>query len=296
MKKFKVIVGAVLIIALILSMSLAFAGGSKAVKPATLKASLTKLCFGGQGKGFGVDLNIGSVIESILGMKKEDIQKQIQSGKTFLDILKDKGLTLDQFKSKLLDALYSKIDQAVKDGRITGDTANILKQNLKQKLDSWDGKTPFFGFKASGRGFGKGFFGLDMMNDIANVLGMTKDQLLSELQSGKTLQDILKAKNISEQDFKNRLIALENSQIDKLVTDGKITKDQATLMKEAIKNKITNWDLSKGFGKRGFKGSGKMGPGRMHGFGKMFRGFGNKQNLNQNTNTNTNILPQNLTF
>ncbi|WAM31262.1 hypothetical protein [Caldicellulosiruptor naganoensis] len=290
MKKFKVIVGVVLIVALILSVSLAFAGGSKAIKPATLKASLTQLCFGGQGKGFGVDLNISSIIENILGMKKEDIQKQIQSGKTFLDILKDKGLTLEQFKSKLLDAIYSKIDEAVKNNKITSEQANTLKQNFKQKLESWNGTTPFFGFKpkAFGRGFGKGFFGLDMMSDIASVLGMTKDNLLNELKNGKTLQDILKAKNMSEQDFKNKLIALESSKIDKLVTDGKITKEQATQMKEAIKNKITNWNLSKGFG---FKG---MGFGKMRGFGGKFRSFGGWQNHNQNNNTNSSA--QNLTF
>ncbi|ABP66377.1 hypothetical protein Csac_0758 [Caldicellulosiruptor saccharolyticus DSM 8903] len=295
MRKFKVIIGIVLIAALVLSVSLAFAGGSKAAKPTILKASLTKLWFGKQGKGCGVDLNISSTIESILGMKKEDIQKQIQSGKTFLDILKEKGLTLEQFKVKLLDALYAKIDEAVKSGKITTDRANLLKQNIKQKLDSWDGKTPFFGFKD--KAFGRGFLGLDMMSDIASVLGMTKDELLNELKNGKTLQDILKAKNISEQDFKNKLIAMETAKIDKLLSDGKITKDQADKMKEAIKTKITNWDLSKRFGFKGFRGFKKgscMGFGKMHGFWGKFRGFGSGQIPGQNNSTNSSAT--NLTF
>lgn len=295
MRKLKTIIGIVLIAALVLSVSLAFAGGSRAVKPTIFKASLTKLWFGKQGKGFGVDLNISSTIESILGMKKEDIQKQIQSGKTFLDILKEKGLTLEQFKSKLLAALYAKIDEALKNNKITSDQANLLKQNIKQKIDSWDGKTPFFGFK--NKAFVRGFFGLDMMSDIASVLGMTKDGLLNELKNGKTLQDILKAKNISEQDFKNKLITMETAKIDKLLSDGKITKDQADKMKEAIKTKITNWDLSKGFGFKGFRGfknGSGMVFGKMHGFGGKFRGFGGGQTSDQNNSTNSSAT--NLTF
>lgn len=295
MRKLKTIIGIVLIAALVLSVSFAFAGGSKAAKPTILKASLTKLWFGKQSKCSGVDLNISSAIESILGMKKEDIQKQIQSGKTFLDILKEKGLTLEQFKAKLLDALYAKIDEAVKSGKITTDRANLLKQNIKQKIDSWDGKTPFFGFKD--KALSRGFFGLDMMSDIASVLGMTKDGLLNELKNGKTLQDILKAKNISEQDFKNKLIAMETAKIDKLLSDGKITKDQADKMKEAITTKITNWDLSKRFGFKGFRGfkdGSSMGFGKMHGFGGKLRGFGGGQISDQNNNTNSSAT--NLTF
>lgn len=294
MKKFKTIIGIVLIAALVFSVSFAFAG-SKIAKPGILKTQLTKSWFGRQDKCFGVDLNISSTIESILGLKKEDIQKQIQSGKTFLDILKEKGLTLDQFKSKLLDALYAKIDDAVKNNKITTEQANQLKQNIKQKIDSWDGKLPFFGFKD--KALGKGFLGFDMMSDIASVLGMTKDELLNELKNGKTLQDILKAKNISEQDFKNKLIALQTARIDKLLSDGKITKDQADRMKEAIKTRITNWDLSKNFGFKGFRGFKKwnnMYPGKMKGFNGKFRGFDSGK-IPQNNNT-TNGQSANLTF
>jgi len=134
-KRIKTIIGIGLIAILILSVSLAFAGSSKADFTAPFKGTLTKLCFGKFGKDVaGINLDIAGTIENILGMKKEDIQKQILSGKSFTDILKDKGLTLDQFKSKLLESLYAKIDEAVKNNKITSDKATQLKQNLKRKI------------------------------------------------------------------------------------------------------------------------------------------------------------------
>jgi len=292
-KRIKTIIGTGLIAILILSVSLAFAGSSKASLPAAFKGNLTKLCFGKFGKyTAGINLDIAGTIENILGMKKEDIQKQIQSGKSFSDILKDKGLTLDQFKSKLLESLYAKIDEAVKNNKITSDKASQLKQSLKQKIDSWDGKLPFFGFKI--KAFSKDIYNLDMFSDIATILGMTKDSLFNELKNGKTIADLIKSKNISESDFKNNLISMQTAKIDKLLQEGKITKDHADKMKEAIKTKISNWDLSKGFAPRGFgrkfKGATGMDGTMMRGFGPKVKGFNPGQNVNQNTNnSSTNV-------
>jgi len=292
-KRIKTIIGIGLIAILILSVSLAFAGSSKASLPVAFKGNLTKLCFGKFGKdAAGINLDIAGTIESILGMKKEDIQKQIQSGKSFSDILKDRGLTLDQFKSKLLESLYAKIDEAVKNNKITSDKASQLKQSLKQKIDSWNGKLPFFGFKI--KAFSKDIYNLDMFSDIATILGMTKDSLFNELKNGKTIADLIKSKNILESDFKNKLISMQTAKIDKLLQEGKITKDQADKMKEAIKTKISNWDLSKGFAPRGFgrkfKGAAGMDGTMMRGFSIKMRGFWPNQGTNQNTNnSSTNV-------
>lgn len=289
MRRMKTIIGIVLIFGLLLSVSLAFAGGEFGKLGFSSKMSSDK-------RGFakaGLNLNISSAIASILGITQDDIQKAIQSGKTFSDIIKEKGLTLDEFKKKLLDKINSTIDDAVKNNKITSQKADQLKQDIKQKIDSWDGRTPFFGMRL--KGAYKGLQELDMMSDIATILGTTKDQLLNELKNGKTLQDLLKAKNLSTEDFKSKLISMQTAKIDKLVTDGKITKDQAEKLKENIKTKINNWDLSKGFGKGSRSGCG-MGFGKAKGFGGRFRGSQNGQNQNSNENSNTNSSSTNLNF
>ncbi len=112
-------------------------------------------------------------------------------------------------------------------------------------------------------GFGFGMGGQDRwaaFDAVAQALGMTPDQLFTELHSGKTLADIEKEKNVDAQTVTNAVAAARKDAISKAieqaVTDGRITRAQADWLEQG---------LSQGWLGRGFGGFGHgFGPGRLN--------------------------------
>jgi gas vesicle protein len=61
---------------------------------------------------------------------------------------------------------------------------------------------------------------------VADFLGMKVSDLIKEERSGKSLVQIAQEKGKTEQDLINAIFAPYKSQLDKLLSDGKITQDQ----------------------------------------------------------------------
>src|SRR5262249_10146994 len=130
------------------------------------------------------------------------------------------------------------------------------------------------GFGPSGKGrpfgpsthFGAGFgAGLDA---VAKALGITTDELKTDLAKGMSIADIAKSKNLDVNKGIDQLVADANAKIDEAVKNGKLPQDLANKLKDGIRSAITafvNGDLPRlRFGEDGgfgFKFGGR------HGFG-----------------------------
>lgn len=77
---------------------------------------------------------------------------------------------------------------------------------------------------------------------LENKLGFTKTQIEDDAKSGKTAFDLAKEKGMTEDQLRTAIIDAKSQKIDQMVTDGKITKDEATAMKTNLSTKIKNWD------------------------------------------------------
>jgi len=113
------------------------------------------------------------------------------------------------------------------------------------------------GPKGWGRGFGRGPGGEAALEAAAEVLGMTPEELSTQLWGGKTLADLAEEKGVDLEDIRAavetaRETAFRDS-IAQAVEDGKITQENADWLLEG---------LDKGFlggfgpGKHGFNGRG----------------------------------------
>jgi len=131
------------------------------------------------------------------------------------------------------------------------------------------GPTPTPPGKPGMMGGGMGWFGFGMggqggwaaFDAAAKALGMTPDELFTELHSGKTLADIEKEKNVDPQAVTDAVAAVRKDAISKAieqaVTDGRITRAQADWLLQGLNQ---GW-LGRGFG--GFWHGG-FGPGRLN--------------------------------
>ncbi len=156
------------------------------------------------------------------------------------------GVSIDRVKEAYQGAISDTLDQVVKDGKLTQDQADKLKNAFTDRLDQ--GLLPgFLGFPRLGRlprfGFGRGdLFGRKAgfeISSFANALNMTPADLTSELQSGKTISDVAKEKNIGLDQVKTSVLSDLKSKLDQVVQNGKLTQAQA----DVIYNRLgTNFD------------------------------------------------------
>ena len=130
--------------------------------------------------------------------------------------------------------------------------------------------TPAPGNRMPRFGFGRGIGGQVGLEAAAEVLGMTADELSTELWGGKTLADLAEEADLELQDVQEAVnAALEQARrdsIEQAVEDGTLTREHADWLLEG---------LDKGFlggrGMGGFGGHGRFGGCR--GMGG-FSGFG----------------------
>ena len=63
-----------------------------------------------------------------LGISATDLEARLNKGETMAQIAYSKGLTADQFTKMMTEARTQAIDQAVKDGKLTQEGADWMKQ------------------------------------------------------------------------------------------------------------------------------------------------------------------------
>jgi len=154
-----------------------------------------------------------------LGMTEADLRTALQDGKTIADVAKDKGVDVQ----KVIDALVADATTDLKD-RIT---------------DLVNGKAPLGGMRGPGGLEGRGGRLEAGLDTVASALGMTEADLRTALQDGKSIADVAKGKGVDVDTVISKLVDAATKKIDQAVTDGKLTKEQATTIKSGLKERIT---------------------------------------------------------
>lgn len=102
---------------------------------------------GGGMRGFGMEATL-----EILDMDRDALFEARQEGKTIQDLVEEKGLTMEEFQTKLKAAHTAKLDELVKAGTITEEQAKLMKERMENMPE---GFAPGFG-PGGGKGFGGG--------------------------------------------------------------------------------------------------------------------------------------------
>jgi hypothetical protein len=148
-------------------------------------------------------------------------------------------------------AQKSALDPLVQDGTISQDQEAKVLSALETAGPKGPGG-PGFG----GPGFGRGAD----LGAVAQVLGITTDQLKTDLEAGQSIADIAKAQNVDVAKVVQAIVDAANAKLDEAVQSGKLTQDQADKIKADETQRIT--DMVNGkmpFGGHG--GPGGHGPG-----------------------------------
>ena len=182
------------------------------------------------------------------------------------------GISVEKYDAAVDQAREQVLDKAVEEGNLTQNQADQIRER------AGNGFGPGmmgggFGPGMMGGGFGRGMMGrglgYGMMGDAntsliavaADKLGMTVDELQTQLKDGKTIADLATEKGVDLQTIVDAFIAARQETLSQAVADGKITQAQADQMLENMREMVEdhlNGELP-AFGPGGCGGRGMMG-------------------------------------
>ena len=164
------------------------------------------------------------------------------------DLANRLGVAVSTLQQDKLGAAKDVLAQLVKDGKLTQNQANQIKQRLEShKACSGSGRVLW------GRGVAiqalKQYLP-GVATQVAQGLHLTVDQLKAQLQSGKSLSDIAAAQGVSSSQLQTLATNAIQNALTKAVSDGNLTQQQATnIMQMLQKNPgVLNNLLNRHFG------------------------------------------------
>lgn len=145
------------------------------------------------------------------------------------------GVTPQKLSDALKQALKNRVDQAVKDGRLTKEDG----AKLKQAIDA--GEMPLLGL-GPGPKFGHHGPGIfhAKFEAAADYLGMSEAQLREALESGKTLAQVAEDQHKSVDGLVDTLLAGVEKKLDRAVDSGQLTKAEKTKMLAGLRDRIND--------------------------------------------------------
>jgi hypothetical protein len=173
------------------------------------------------------------------------------------------GITQEKLSSSLKAAGNATVDEALKNQDITKTQAERMRTDVNNgqyiffagARDGQPGRDGPNGGRDGGPGKGGpdggpglgGPGGSTVFDATAKILGLSSDELRTQLQSGKTISELAKAKNISETAVHDAAVTALKTQLAADVKAGKITQAQADEhLKQAQAN--ANFGLQAGRG------------------------------------------------
>lgn len=154
------------------------------------------------------------------------------------------GVDKTQLGEQMKAAAKTTVDDATQQGALTAEQAQRMKDRIDQASpEQFAGK--FFGGPGRGhhRGMGMGKpgrfgFGGGLWDAAAQKLGLTTDQLQTELRSGKTLAQIAQENGVSRDDLKAALVEAQRTQVQQAVAQGRLTQEQADRILASLESQV----------------------------------------------------------
>ena len=184
----------------------------------------------------GVALAVSAVaVGGAIGATK--LTPKQESEAVIEDAAKQLGIAPGDLSNALQQALKNRVDEAVKDGRLTTEQGAAVKK----RIDAGD--VPLFGLM-SGPGFraphDHDFFFHAKLEAAANYLGMSEAELRDALSNGKTLAGVAREHDKSVDELVGAMLADVKQKLDEAVKAGRLTQAERREMLAGLKKRITS--------------------------------------------------------
>ncbi|MHA7967593.1 hypothetical protein ACX93W_26115 [Paenibacillus sp. CAU 1782] len=167
-------------------------------------------------------------IAGVLGLTADELKTALQGDKTLATIAAEQNVDVDTVVDAIVKAKTAKLDEQLSEGKLTQEeydkrVADSSEQAQKMVNGEWKGK-PGGGKGASGHH--GGLKGIGSSEEVAEVLGLTTDELKTEVQSGKTLAAIAAERNVDVQSVVAAIVESKTAKYNEQLSEGKLTQEQ----------------------------------------------------------------------
>lgn len=171
---------------------------------------------------------------ALLKLDSEQLQEQMEAGKSLADIAAAQGVSADAVIALLTKQQEDQLATAVKEGRLTQEQADNIKENLAERVKHHvENAHPK-------RGMGKVFFklGFKENEELLTLLKLDATKLEEELKAGKSLAEVAQAQGVSIDEVTSLLVKQHEERLAEAVKAGKLTQEQADKAKENIQSVV----------------------------------------------------------
>lgn len=149
-------------------------------------------------------------------------------------VAKALGVTVDEYDAAVKEAHEQVLDEAVTEGKLTEEQAERMRERMEQSPGAWGRGKGFKaprgeGFKAPRGGFG-GRMGGAPIGLVAEKLGMTAEDLMAEIQAGKSIAEVAEEQGVDVQEIVAAYMEPLAERLSQVVENGRITQEQADSM------------------------------------------------------------------
>lgn len=166
------------------------------------------------------------VAAAYLDLTPAALRGELRSGKSLAQVATAKSKSVDGLESALLNALRSKVEAAKAAGKLDATRADRLLQRAPQLVERMINATPRA--RAPRARVARG----GLLKAAATYLGVTHQQLATELRSGKSLAQVAAAKSKSVDGLEQTLLTALKQKVDAAVAAGRLDAARAQRLLE----------------------------------------------------------------
>ena len=170
------------------------------------------------------------------------------------------GISVDEYDAAVGKAQEQVVDEALAEGWLTEDQAEMLRWRLEQAPEGRMPRTAK-GFPGLDKRGGVGSLGTSLTSIAADELGLSLTDLLTEMQGGKSMADLAEEKGVDTQAIVDAYLAQIHKDLDEAVAEGAMTQKQADYYLEQAAERAADrlenvWPEDMGRG--GYRGGGMI--------------------------------------
>lgn len=163
------------------------------------------------------------------GLTESELLRELTAGKSFTQIITDKGGDVAKVKADVKTALTAEIAKAVQAGTITQAQADLFTKNLDNAIDRVMNAPRGVGNAGNPRGLVQDAANVlrEAVRIVADAVKMAPAELMRELAGGKSLEEVITEKGGDVAKIKADVVKAVTEAITKAVSDGKLPQAQA---------------------------------------------------------------------
>jgi hypothetical protein len=159
------------------------------------------------------------VAAEAIGITEDELATELRSGKSIADVAKANDVDVQ----KVIDALVAEEKARLEDAEET------LTARVTERVNGTGGR------KGGPGGVVKA--GLDT---VATAIGISEDDLRTELKAGKTIAQVAEANDVTAQEVIDAIVDASTKAIDEAVAKGTLTEERAADIKEDLEERATS--------------------------------------------------------